>query len=292
MEHELETQVTNPTARMKHMAVFRALANLRETAGGRALLEAVERMTPEERDRFQSPKFRAETRERYARFFEQAADEEILTMARDAGFGPTFSKRGLASLIGRAARSRTARSLRESQMQGVPSGMVVAKQLRGVPLPPLNATEKAQATRALRFTGPRMFVAKELAKGGDLSGAYAVLLEGVLPAPALLLRPPPSGEAFGKKNRSEILLPSDRKHCAAPHCDKVVPNRSTYCRIHARSAIQERDTEKKGKKAMARRLRQTLDRAARAGSSDSHPFMGDTLPEEFAPTTRRRRLTP
>lgn len=61
MERELETQVTNPTARMELMAIFRTLANLRETAGGRALLEAVERMTPEERDRLKSPKFRAET---------------------------------------------------------------------------------------------------------------------------------------------------------------------------------------------------------------------------------------
>jgi hypothetical protein len=106
-------------------------------------------------------------------------------------------------------------------------------------------------------------------------------------AAVLTLIPPPPGEAFGRRNRSPMLLPTDRRHCQAPGCDKVVPNRATYCPIHARSAVQERDTEKKGKLPPRRKLRKATELAAR--TADSAVFLGATLPEEYAPTNRNKK---
>jgi hypothetical protein len=292
LEQDLAKVIPDPAKRELFLGVFRGFASMKDTAGGRALMQFIKSTPPEEIARLKTPEFAAEYRERQARFYEEASDAELLAMARAIGCGPTFSKKDLASLVGRPARNRTAKRIRDHEMEGVPPGREIARKLRGTPLPLLTAAEQAQMARALRFVMPRFVAAEDEARGGNLAGAVELLAEGTFSAPALMLKPPPHGEPYGRKNRSEILLPSDRKHCAAPNCDKIIPNRATYCRLHARSAIQERDTQKKGKIAAARKLRRTTEAAVRAGGLNGGPNAGDTLPEEFAPINRRRRAPP
>lgn len=289
LERELEQVFPDPQTRKLLLTTLRGFLNLRDTAGGRVVFDGSARLSEEERARLSSPELQALYRERLARFYESGPDEEHLKMAVEAGLGPTFTPAGLKSLIGRAARRRTARTIRAQEIKGSEDGVLMSRKLRGTTLPPLSDTERARMARAIRFGAPRIYLAKEAAKAGNVEEAVELLVEGMLPASALLVRPTPAGEAYGRKNRSELLLPSDRKHCALPNCDKVVGNRETYCRVHAKSAIQEGDTRRKGRAASAGQLRRTIDRIANAPAEGESTFMGDALPEEFAPTLRKRR---
>jgi hypothetical protein len=265
MERELEAEFPDPRLRKAFIGMMRGMASLRETAGGRAFLEMVNKLTPEEREGLGNPIFKAEMRERYARFYESAPDDQIIKIALDSGLGPKFSKRELISLVGRAARRRTARGFRNQIMEGVEPGKEVAKRPRGVDLPPLTPAERAQAGRAARFALPRIFAAKEELKAGNLTEGFELFAEAIVPGPALLLRPPPSGEPYGKKNRSEIYLPSDRKPCNWAGCRGRCTNAGHFCPKHAAEAKRTKDTAKKARRYAKSALAREQSHAAPGG---------------------------
>jgi hypothetical protein len=291
-DDEIDASIPDPRMRKIVKGLLKGMESLVGTAGQRVLTDAAQNMTDGERAKFSDPEFQIEYKERVARFFERAPDSELIQLGRAVGLPDHLTPQQLKTLVGPSARRRTIRGIGNEVVDGVPLKTLVRDRLKGRELPPLSAEELARLARSFRLAAPFMAAAESAARERDLEGMAGVVVPIFFAAPALMLRAPPPGEPFGKKNRSEILLPTDRKHCAAPNCDKVISNRRTYCPVHSRSAVQERDTQKKGQIAMARRLRKTIETTGGAGATGASTFMGDTLPEEFAPTTRRKRSTP
>ncbi|MHB8352290.1 MAG: hypothetical protein ACYDFT_06370 [Thermoplasmata archaeon] len=225
LEKELEANEPDGDRRKLMTGMMSGFASLKETAGGRAFIHQIRNLTDEERKSLRRPEFHAEYQERLARFYEQGKDEELLEMLFLIGGRWELSKRQVASIVGRAARKRVARAIRKSAIPGGPAGVAAKKAARhSKTLAPLSSEEKARVARAMKFSLPRFALAVDALRESDLTGFATLSTEGYFPMLALALNPPPPGEPYGKKNRSEILLPTDRKHCAAPGCEKVISN--------------------------------------------------------------------
>ncbi len=288
LDAQLAASKLDPAKQVLLRGAFRGFLSMSKTPGGRALLKWMESTPPEERARLLSPEFQTEYRERTARFFESAPDEDLLKIARDAGLDPDSSRDVRRSVVSRKARDATARRVRSAEVSGAPGGDEVQRRFASRGLAPLSDAERAQLTRAFRHAGWRLDSAMDEMKRGGIEKAAELVVEALLPTGPLMTRPPPQSESFGKKNRSEILLPSDRRHCQASGCPKVVGNRSRYCAVHKKEAIQLGDTQRKRRVSARRKLIQTTERASRG--TDEAASMVDTLPEEFAPILAKKRV--
>jgi hypothetical protein len=262
MEEAFGQAIPDPRMREMVKAAFRAFASAPENAGGRAFLDAARSMTPEELARLKSPQFREEYRERLARFYEEASDAELMRIPTAAGFGTVTNNPALRTLVTRTSRKRVAGKIRELEIEGTRSGREVARLLRGKPLSPLSDPEKAGMARMLRFSGPRIVEAEDEARAGNLAAAAERFSEGILAAPALMLRPPPRGELYGRKRRSEILLPTDRRPCDWVGCQRRCTNNSHFCSEHSTAAKRDKDAKKKARRHSQIALAKEQARAA------------------------------
>jgi hypothetical protein len=237
------------------------------------------------------PLFQASYQERAARFIESAPDARLLPMLLD-GLEIPLSEADdeiRELLVGKKSRVDLAATLRSSPIKGVPPDFSVGN-VEGT----LSDSEIARLHRTLRVLMPLIFDACEKAELqgniGPVSEATVVL---GLVAPVLMLRDPPKAEKYGRKNRSRLLLPSDRKPCQYVGCLARIGNREKYCPEHRRLVIADRDYEKKKERPTRRLSADHRTAANQMVPKEERRGMSETLPEEFAPQLealkRRRR---
>lgn len=130
---------------------------------------------------------------------------------------------------------------------------------------PFSREEFARFRRAFRFLGPQLADAFEMAKSGDSSGLVESSLQMAFGAPSILLSSPSSKQRFGRRARSPLLLPEDRRRCQFRGCNLAVGNRSRYCREHRQLFETERDRMKKKRARDRARVRRSAQFAESAG---------------------------
>ncbi|MCI4321735.1 MAG: hypothetical protein L3K05_05460 [Thermoplasmata archaeon] len=244
------------------------------------------------RPELKDPVYQASYRERAARFIETAPDDRLLPMVLDAlEFPATELDDELREAIaGPKSRSSLAATIRASPVEGVPPDFSQDR-VEGT----LTDTEVARLHRTLRVLLPLMINAFDQAEREKSIRPIADLsMKLAFAAPVLMLSDPPKSEKYGQKNRSRLLLPSDRKPCQYAGCSARVGNRKKYCTKHRDEVVADRDYEKKKERPTRRLAADHRLASNQMVPKDERVGLAGSLPEEFAPqpeAKRRRRKT-
>jgi hypothetical protein len=242
-EEELATgHIPNPF----HVAMMKGMLRAAVSSSGRAFKFLLDPTNADALDKIRTPAGRNEFRERLAGTLENGSVAENRRIVEECSWYAALTPKLKAEML-RATKQRELAASIRAEVEPSDDSAAAASQVAAPPRG-LNASERVKLARALKFAGTQFdfdrLLKARLEEDWETFSELAIRLQLSV---VLALIPPPPGEPFGRRNRSEMWLRTDRKHCPIPGCEKVVSNRAKYCRDHARLPRQERDRQRKGK---------------------------------------------
>ena len=240
-------------------AIFRAMSRLRKSPEGRAMAFLFDPSNMPQVDLFQTVEGRNEYRARLANLLERGTDEEARRLVRGCAWFRELSPKEQAEILRRPKQLELAAKIRSemepTSAEAHPAGSADSSTSS------LSEEEQVRLSRVLRmafynlgeFDRETYIRARETEDWDTLMEFYVRIYFCF----ALALIPVPPGEAYGHRNRSPMLLDTDRKPCEYGGCGAPIPNMAHYCPKHSTQAKRDKDAKKKARQySRAARLRE------------------------------------
>jgi hypothetical protein len=295
LEHDLRGHLPPGRETEALVAGLRAFVNLRGTPAGRVLLAAIEPKNAPRIDQFKDSRNRSRYWLRVANTFEFGPASFHRALIREASMIPEAEEDELRYATSRAPSRRLAETIRKG-LSDEPAGSLKALAAE-VGRQVLSPKERAGFIRAIKVGTSGLDFAALLSERerGEFSLAANLAVRSAAAGPLAFI-PPPEGENYGTKNRSPILISTDRKRCRWPGCAHRVKNAAHFCVQHRRQAAKDKREAKLRRRKLAVEARALSKAAARASAlpNDVSPSVDGELPNTLVVSenlrTLRRRL--
>lgn len=263
-----EEQTSGHTPDPVHVAITKGMVRAAASTSGRAFRFLIQPENKDALSQILTAAGRNKYRERLAHTLESGTVEENRRLIQECAWYAGLTPKRKAEML-RAPKQRELAASIRSQMEAEANSPGMIPRVQAA-TGGLNASERVKLARALKLAGSQFDFARlleaRLAEDWETFCELAIRLQLSL---ALALVPPPPSEPYGQKNRSEMRLRTDRKHCPIPGCGRVVSNQAKYCRDHAGWPRQERDRMRKAQDRAQRKRVATEQWASRADTGAS-----------------------